>query len=294
MSDGRGMAASAATPNSALNALTVDLEDWFHICGIDTLAPRHWDALPSRVASTTEWLLDLLDRRQIRATFFVVGWIAKRHPELVQKISRAGHELGSHSYWHRRVYELDRRTFADDVAASCRAVAATGAAPVTAFRAPEWSINESSMWALDELVHLGLRVDASMAPLKLVGSVTFPRQPHVRDTTYGRIVEVPPLVADRFGQVMPIGWGWGLRMSSPLRVLHAIGTLNDEGQSAVLTIHPWELDPDPPRVTLPARLRFAHYFRIGGFRERLSTILAGARFGPISALPAGDRVIAQG
>jgi hypothetical protein len=173
-------------------------------------------------------------------------------------------------------------------------VAATGAAPVTAFRAPEWSINESSMWALDELVHLGLRVDASMAPLKLVGSVTFPRQPHVRDTTYGRIVEVPPLVADRFGQVMPIGWGWGLRMSSPLRVLHAIGTLNDEGQSAVLTIHPWELDPDPPRVTLPARLRFAHYFRIGGFRGRLSTILAGARFGPISALSAGDRVIAQG
>jgi polysaccharide deacetylase family protein (PEP-CTERM system associated) len=290
MSDGRGVAASAASPNSALNALTIDLEDWFHICGVETLAPRHWDTLPSRITPPTEWLLDLLDHRQIRATFFVVGWIAERHPALVQKIARAGHEIGSHSYWHRRAYELDRQTFADDVAASCRAVAATGAAPVTAYRAPEWSINESSIWALDELVHLGFRVDASMAPLKLVGSVTFPRHPHVRETAHGQIVEVPPLVADRFGQVMPLGWGWGLRMSSPLRVLHAIGTLNDVGQPAVLTIHPWELDPDPPRVTLPLRLHFAHYFRMGGFRERLSTILAGASFGPISTLSRGNAV----
>jgi len=120
--------------------------------------------------------------------------------------------------------------------------------------------------------------------------VRFPRQPHVRETAHGRIVEVPPLVADRFGQVMPLGWGWGLRMSSPLRVLRAIGTLNDRGQPAVLTIHPWELDPDPPRVTLPLRLYFAHYFRMGGFRERLSTILAGASFGPISTLSRGNAV----
>jgi len=290
MSDGRGLAASAASPNSSLNALTIDLEDWFHICGVETLAPRHWDTLPSRITPPTDWLLDLLDHRQIRATFFVVGWIAERHPELVQKIACAGHEIGSHSYWHRRAYELDRQAFADDVAASCRAVAAIGAAPVTAFRAPEWSINDSSIWALDELVHLGFRVDASMAPLKLVGSVTFPREPHVRETAHGRIVEVPPLVADRFGQVMPLGWGWGLRMSSPLRVLHAIGTLNERGQPAVLTIHPWELDPDPPRVTLPPRLYFAHYFRMRGFRERLSTILAGASFGPISTLSRGNAV----
>jgi len=95
---------------------------------------------------------------------------------------------------------------------------------------------------------------------------------------------VPPLVADRFRQVLPLGWGWGLRMSSPRRVLRTIGTLNDAGQSAVLTIHPWELDPEPPRVKLSRGLHFAHYFRLNGFRERLSAILSGARFGQISTL----------
>jgi peptidoglycan-N-acetylglucosamine deacetylase len=105
---------------------------------------------------------------------------------------------------------------------------------------------------------------------------------------------VPPLVADRFGQVMPLGWGWGLRMSSPARVLRTIETLNNRGQAAVLTIHPWELDPDPPRVTLPPGLRFGHYFRLGGFRERLSTILAGAWFGPISVLAPINTVTTPG
>ena len=290
MSDGRGLAASAASSNSALNALTIDLEDWFHICGVETLAPRHWDTLPSRITSPTEWLLDLLDHRQIRATFFVVGWIAERHPELVQKIARAGHEIGSHSYWHRRAYELDRQAFADDVAASCRAVAATGAAPLTAYRAPEWSINESSIWALDELVHLGFRVDASMAPLKLVGSVTFPRQPHVRETAHGPIVEVPPLVADRFGQVMPLGWGWGLRMSSPLACASCHWHVERRRSAGRAHDSSVGTRSGSPRVTLPLRLYFAHYFRMGGFRERLSTILAGASFGPISTLSRGNAV----
>ena len=100
----------------------------------------------------------------------------------------------------------------------------------------------------------------------------------------GPIVEVPPLVADRFGQVMPLGWGWGLRMSSPRRVLDAIERLNLRGQPAVLTVHPWEIDDEPPRVRLPARLHFAHYFRMGGFADRLRTILSGGSFGPIGRI----------
>ena len=123
-----------------------------------------------------------------------------------------------------------------------------------------------------------------MAPLKMVGSLRYPRHPHVRRTGAGPILEVPPLVADRFGQVMPLGWGWGLRMSSPRRVLHAIDRLNRSGLPAVLTVHPWELDPDPPRVRLPAGLRFAHYFRLAGFADRLRAISSGGRFGPIGAI----------
>jgi len=152
---------------------------------------------------------------------------------------------------------------------------------VTMFRAPEWSINDRSLWALEALVSEGVCIDASMAPLRIVGDVGYPRYPHIRKTDAGPITEVPPLVADRFRQVMPMGWGWGLRMSSPRRVLRTIEAVNRAGLPAVLTVHPWELDPDPPRVRLPARLHFAHYFRLSGFGDRLRDVLAGATFGRI-------------
>lgn len=269
-----------------LNALTVDVEEWFHICGVDALRPERWSQLVSRVEPTTALLLEELNDASITGTFFVVGWIAERYPGLVSAIRTAGHEVGSHSFWHRRVYELDRDAFARDLQASVSALHAAGVSDVTSFRAPEWSITRRSEWALEVLVQQGFRMDASMAPLRIVGDVSFPREPSVQSTPLGPIVEVPPLVADRFGQVMPMGWGWGLRMSAPARVLKEIERANRQGRPAVLAIHPWELDPDPPRVPLPARLRFAHYFRLEGFRERLRTILHGASFGPLQAAAA--------
>jgi len=273
-----------AGPGDPRNAFTVDLEEWFHVCGVEPLRFERWATLPSRVEPTTHWLLDALDRAKVCATFFVVGWVAERFPRLVEAVREAGHEIGSHSHAHRRVYELDAEGFRRDLQASVRALKAAGIDHVSLFRAPEWSVNERSLWALDLLVEEGFRLDASMAPLTMVGSLSFPRHPHVRQTRAGPIVEVPPLVADRFGQVMPLGWGWGLRMSSPRRVLDAIEEVNRRGQPAVLTVHPWEIDPDPPRVRLPARLHFAHYFRLGGFADRLRTILAGGHFGPIGRI----------
>ena len=265
------------------NVFTVDLEEWFHICasGLAALRPENWDRLPSRVDLTTRLLLDLLDAANVRATFFVVGWVAERHADVVAAVRDAGHEIGSHSHLHRRVYELDTASFRTDLRTSLRALADAGAAPVTMFRAPEWSINDRSLWALEALAAEGIRVDASMAPVKLVGSVRYPRYPHIRITDAGPITEVPPLVADRFRHVMPMGWGWGLRMSSPRRVLQTIDAANRAGLPAVLTIHPWELDPRPPRVRLPARLQFAHYFRLSGFTNRLREVLRHASFGRI-------------
>jgi peptidoglycan-N-acetylglucosamine deacetylase len=274
-----------------LNSLTVDVEEWFHICGVDALRPDMWPQLPSRVESNTRLVLDELNHAGITGTFFVVGWVATRYPALVEAIRTAGHQVGSHSFWHRRIYELDPELFATDLEASVQALRAAGVTEVTAFRAPEWSINRRSEWALEVLARQGFRIDASMAPLRIVGDVSFPREPSVRSTPSGPILEMPPLVADRFGQVMPMGWGWGLRMSAPARVLREIERANRQGRPAVLAIHPWELDPEPPRITLPARLRFAHYFRLDGFRERLRTILHSARFGPLhsAAERAGSR-----
>jgi polysaccharide deacetylase family protein (PEP-CTERM system associated) len=255
------------------------LEEWFHICGAGgRLAVESWEQLPSRVESTTLTLLEMLDRADVPATWFVVGWVAERYPRLIEAVAAAGHQLGSHGYAHARVYDLGPARFRSDLRASVQALALPGLPKTTYFRAPEWSVNRRSEWALPVLAEEGFTHDFSMAPLRLVGDLAYPRYPHIRATSAGPITELPPLVADRFGQVMPMGWGWGLRMSSPRRVLATIEASNRAGIPAVLTVHPWELDPDPPRVTLPPRLWFAHYFRLGGFRGRLQQILEGADF----------------
>jgi polysaccharide deacetylase family protein (PEP-CTERM system associated) len=252
----------------------------------EALAAGKWDGLPSRVELTTRLLLDLLDKANVRATFFVVGWVAERHAELIEAVRRAGHDIGSHGYIHEKAYDLGPRRFRADLRESVRVLSAVSERPVTMFRAPEWSITDRSLWALDILAEEGFTLDASMAPLKIVGAVSYPRYPHVRNTPAGPIKEIPPLVADRFGQVIPMGWGWGLRMSSPGTVLRAIAAANRAGRPAVLTVHPWELDPDPPRVRVPARLHFAHYFRLSGFRERLGDVLQGTTFGPLGDIAA--------
>lgn len=273
----------------SLNAFTVDLEEWFHICGVEgPLAATNWTNLPSRVELTTRRLLDELDAARVRATFFILGWVAARHPSIVGEIAAAGHEIGSHGYWHRRVHLHTPQEFAADLDAALGALTAAGVGRVTAYRAPEWSINDRSRWALECLVGRGFCVDASMAPVAIVGRASYPRRPHVRATWAGPIVEAPPLVIDRLGQAMPIGWGWGLRMSAPRRVLAAIEQANRAGDPAVLMVHPWEVDPDPPQVSLPVRQRFAHYFRLHGFLDRLRVILRGTSFRTLGEVLASD------
>jgi polysaccharide deacetylase family protein (PEP-CTERM system associated) len=276
----------ASRPRPRANVITVDVEEWFHICGFGPLSQERWDSLPSRVVLTTRALLEELDRAGARATFFVLGWVAERYPGLIGDIRASGHDIGSHGHLHTRVYELNAETFVADLRQSVAALRAAGVERIDGFRAPEWSINDRSLWALECLVREGITLDASMAPVRIVGSVDYPRVPHVRHTPAGPILEVPPLVANRFGHVMPIGWGWGLRMTSPRRILRTIELVNAAGVPAVLTVHPWEIDPEPPRVSLPPRLRVAHYLRLGGFRQRLAAVLAAGNFGALSDVPA--------
>ncbi|MFN8058744.1 MAG: polysaccharide deacetylase family protein [Vicinamibacterales bacterium] len=271
-----------------LNGFSVDVEEWFHVCGVPSLGdPATWPALPSRVRENTRVLLDRLDACQVRATFFTLGWVAERYPDLVETIVAAGHEIGSHGHLHRRVYELDASTFAADLDTSRRALAAAGAGHVVAFRAPEWSINDRSLWALDVLAASGFMLDSSMTPLPLIGNPAYPRQPHRRSTAHGTLIEVPPMVTTWLGQRVPLGGGWGLRMSRPRTVLAEIERRNASGETAVLFVHPWELDPEPPRTRLPLAKHFVHYFRLNGFAGRLTEILRGARFGPLSEVAAG-------
>jgi polysaccharide deacetylase family protein (PEP-CTERM system associated) len=266
------------------NFLTVDVEEWFHICGVGgPVAPERWPLLPSRVEFTTDLALDLLARRGVTATFFVLGSIAEQHPDLVRRIVSAGHEVASHGFSHRRVYELDEASFARELSRANEAIERAGAPRPLGFRAPEWSINDRAPWGLAVLARAGFRYDSSMSPLRIVGNPDYPQVPHRRDTPHGPIVEIPPLVGRWFGQQYPLGGGWGLRMSRPATVVREIAARNALGVPATLFVHPWELDPDPPRVDLPAALRFSHYFRLSGFAARLETILSRLEFGPIGS-----------
>lgn len=269
----------------ALNAFTVDVEDWFHICGVDDrLPPERWPALPSRVVDTTHALLDDLDRAGVTATFFVVGWVAGRFHDLVRQIGAAGHEIGAHGHWHRRAYDLTPEAFTADLARNLEELAAAGASDVRSFRAPEWSLNDRAPWAPAALRRAGFTVDASRAPVPVVGSRGYPRRPYPLATPAGPLLEVPPFVVTRGGWAYPLGWGWALRSARPSTVIRAIEARNRQGDPAVLTVHPWEVDPDPPRVHLPLALTFAHYHRLSGFRARLREILSAVEFGPVGDL----------
>ncbi|WP_396624327.1 polysaccharide deacetylase family protein [Luteitalea sp.] len=270
----------------ALNAFTVDVEDWFHICGVDDRLPASgWTRLESRVVPTTRALLEDLAHAGHRGTFLMVGWVAEHFPGLVREIRDAGHEIGLHGHRHRRVFELTPDTFRQDLRDNLAALRAAGAGPVVSFRAPEWSLNQRAPWAPAILAEEGLRIDASRAPVARVGSPGYPRRPYPLATTGGPLLEMPPLVGRLAGQSVPLGWGWGLRKSAPGDVVAAIAANNRDGDPAVLTVHPWEIDPDPPHVRLPPPLAFAHYFRLSGFRTRLREVLAGAEFGPLCELP---------
>ena len=268
-----------------INAFTIDVEEWFHVCGVPAVAgPSAWDALESRVVDDTQRTLDLLDRCGVRATCFVVGWVAERHPGVVARIREAGHEIGSHGQWHRRVYELGPDEFTRDLRLANAALGAAGAPRPTQFRAPEWSINGRAPWALERLAAEGFTVDSSRAPLRVVGDPMYPETPHVIATPHGPIVEVPPAVERRLGQRTPFGGGWGLRLARPGRVVREIARRNARGEPVTCWIHPWELDPDPPRMTFPAGVAFAHYFRLSGWTDRLETILRGAPFSTMSEM----------
>ena len=272
---------SGTTPH----VLTVDVEEWFHICGVGgSLAPANWSALPSRVTETTSRLLDMFDRTGARATFFVLGYVAQRHPRLIERIAQAGHEIGSHGHMHTRVYELTPAGFAADLDQSLAALAACGIPAIRGFRAPEWSINDRSLWALEILVRKGFQFDSSMAPMRIIGNPAYPDAPHTRTTPAGALMEYPPSVMTRLGQRMPMGGGWGLRMSRPAAVLRRLETRARAGLTSVVWVHPWEIDDDPPVVKLPAAKHFAHYFRLPGFAARLEAILRGATFGPLGPL----------
>jgi len=285
-----GRVRPSATPRPPLrrptpptvNALTVDLEDWYHVCGAGGLsAPLHWDEYESRVTRNTRMILSLLQRRGARATFFVLGYIAEREPELIRAIARDGHEVATHGHFHRRVFEMTPAQFEVDLARSLAAITAATGEPVIGYRAPEWSIRPHTQWALGLLRRYGIRYDASMVPLTRMGDRSFPRFPCRLQTGYGEIAEFPLTTVRCFGEHLPFTGGLPLRLTPYWYVLSAIRRLNGRGRPALVYVHPWEFDAEQPRIALPWSRRFMHYFNLRATPRKLGGLLTHLRFAPV-------------
>jgi polysaccharide deacetylase family protein (PEP-CTERM system associated) len=276
------------TQSDIVNALTVDVEDYFQVSAFDGVVSRaEWDSLPSRVSGNTERVLELFDRAGVHGTFFVLGWVAERFPALVRRIAAAGHEVASHGYHHQLLYELTPQQFRDDVRRAKRALESATGQAVLGYRAPSFSVVKSTMWALDVLVEEGHRYDASIFPIHhdRYGVPDAPRHAHVLERAGGALVEMPastirlgrvnlPIAGGGYFRLLPYGWTkWGMQRVNRL-----------ERQPVVFYLHPWEVDPEQPRFNVGLGTRVRHYGGLNRTAERLGRLLRDFRFDSLATV----------
>ena len=264
---------------------TVDVEEHFQVSAFESHVSRdQWDSLESRVVSNVETLLDLLARHDARGTFFVLGCVAERHPDVVRAIARAGHEVASHGWDHRRVTQQSPDEFRASVRRTKTALEALAGAPVIGFRAPSFSIVAGREWALDILVEEGHRYDSSLFPVRRPG-YGYPaglREPHWLDRGAGRLAEIPPATLRIAGLNLPAAGGAYFRLFPYALVRAALKSCERRGVPGTFYIHPWEVDPAQPRMEVPWATRLRHY---GGLRRtapRLERLLREFRFTSIA------------
>ena len=275
-----------------LNALSVDVEENFHATEVQAVVRAdQWTSLPSRVEAQTDKALRILEKRNVKATFFILGWVADHHPGVVRDIVSAGHEIGCHSYSHRLVYDLSPVEFRKDTRRAVSAIEnACGLTP-RIYRAPSYSIVRKSLWALEILAELGFTHDSSIYSIAhdRYGIPGAPRTSHLVRTASGPIVEVPVATVELSGRVLPIGGGGYLRLL-PYRYTSAgIRRVNEhESLPACIYFHPWELDPDQARQDLGLVARLRTYGGLGGMAAKVERLLKDFQFSTITSVFPGQ------
>lgn len=274
-------------PSSIVNALTVDVEDYFQVSGFDShIARDAWERFPSRVQQNTMRLLDMFADRDLRATFFVLGWVAEHFPELVQTIRAAGHEVGSHSQMHRLVYDMSPAEFRADVRRSRDVLEQALSERVRIYRAPSFSITRKSLWALEVLVEEGFEIDSSIFPVRHDRYGIPDAEPTIHQiaTPSGPIWEVPGTVVRRFGGNLPVSGGGYLRLLPLALTKHWLRQINErEGRPFMFYVHPWEIDPKQPRLKIGSLLsRWRHYQNLDSCEAKLLSLLGEFQFDSLS------------
>lgn len=267
------------------NYLTIDVEDYFQVSAFeDIISPADWDGLEHRVVSNTENVLTLLAEQNTKATFFIVGWVAERYPHLVRTIHSHGHSIGCHSFWHRKVYDLSPDKFREDTARAKSVLEDIIGEPVLGYRAPSYSITGNSLWALDILKDLGFTYDSSIFPI-LHDTYGIPEAPRFAYHHPNGLLEHPISTALLLGKKIPVSGGGYFRLFPYWFTRRALRTINhNEGQPFIFYLHPWELDPEQPRLR-QARLlsRFRHYNQLRQTRARFERLLREFRFQALQA-----------
>jgi polysaccharide deacetylase family protein (PEP-CTERM system associated) len=268
-----------------INAMSVDVEDYFQVSAFENIVSRQeWDHRESRVEANTERLLSIFADADVRATFFVLGWVAERFPGLVRRIAAQGHEIASHSYAHRLVYELTPDEFRADLRRARTVIESAAGRPVWGYRAPSYSVVARSTWALEVLAEEGYVYDASIFPIRhdRYGIPDAPRHIHRIDIGPRSILEVPGSTVRYAGMNLPIAGGGYFRILPYQWTRWGIRHLNrSEKRPAIFYIHPWEIDPAQPRLPGSRLSRARHYRNLSETEERLKKLLRDFRFGPI-------------
>lgn len=269
-----------------LNAFTVDVEDYFQVQAFARDIRREdWDGYELRVERNTDQILELLAEFGVRGTFFVLGWVAERCPELVRRIAAAGHEIGTHSYWHRLVYQLSPEEFRADLRQSISVIQELTGQAVTLFRAPCWSITKETPWAWEILHDEGIALDSSIFPIQhdVYGLPGAPRFPYKVVMPQGDIAEFPASTVRAFGMNLPVSGGGYFRLLPGFVTRRAFRALNRVNQPAVFYVHPWEIDPDQPRLAIGSwKSRFRHYTNLRSTHGKLRDLLASVPFTTLS------------
>lgn len=271
---------------STTHFFTVDVEEYFQVHAFEGVIRRNeWPKLPSRVASNVEVLLDLLAEHDVLATFFVLGWIADRYPQVVRRIADAGHEIASHGWWHHRVTSLEPEEFREDIRVSKLLLEDISGRPVNGYRAPSFSITPDSQFAFEVLLEEGYIYDSSVFPIRRsnYGWPGAPPIPHVKQCVNGALLEFP-LATNLWGPFrIPVAGGGYFRQFPLAVVQRAFRELSMQSVPGVFYIHPWELDADQPRIRVGPLTRMRHYRGLKSTPHRLERLLAEFRFTSIAA-----------
>ncbi len=277
------------------NALSFDLEDYFQVRSFSNRIPyASWDSYLPRFVGNTRRLLALLERRGVKGTFFVLGWNAEREKGLVLDIKQSGHEVASHGWSHRPIYQMTRDEFRAEVSRTKELLEDIIGSPVLGYRAPSYSITSRTLWALTVLAETGHAYDSSIYPIRrqAYGIPSEQRVPHTKSTASGRIVEFPMSTARIAGWNLPFASGAYFRMSPLWLTTFLIRRANRFGVPAILNLHPWELDPSQPRVS-SVLSHPNHYLFLGRTESRLDNLLAMFCFAPVQEVLRDLRLLPQ-